>query len=159
MAAADGEVLACSKYYFWLSGIEDLIVKKISGIGVTLQTAGDSKSFGVSKGGVSVIQATVTGVTNGKITVEFVCTVGDKRLEQWYSESHTEPIKGGKSSGFKERKTGRIVLYNQGGEEAAEWSLAGLMPASYKSSKFEAGAEGLATETVEFVYQSLHRTK
>ncbi|MFN4859913.1 MAG: phage tail protein [Pseudanabaena sp.] len=156
---ADGEVLACSKYYFWLQGIENLIVKKVSGIGTTLQTAGDSKSFGVGLGGTSVIQATVTGVTNSKITVEFVCTVGDTRLEKWYSASHSEPIKGGGSQSKGERKTGRIVLYNQGGEEAAEWSLVGIMPASYKSSKFEAGAEGLATETVEFVYQSLHRTK
>ena len=72
---AKGEILACSKYYFNLSGLDDLVVKSVSGISSTLQTAGDMASYGVSKNAKSVIQATVTGVTNNKITVEFVCTV------------------------------------------------------------------------------------
>jgi phage tail-like protein len=156
---ASGEILACSKYYFNLTGLDDLIVKKVSGIGSTLQTAGDSKSYGVSKDGKSVIQATVTGVTNSKITVEFVSTVGDDRLVKWYSDSHSEPIAGGGTKTKGERKTGSITLYNQGGEPAATWEMTGVMPSSYKSSKFEAGSEGLATETLEFVYQTLHRKK
>ncbi len=49
------------------------------------------------------------------------------------------------------------TLYNQGGEAAATWEMTGVMPASYKSVKLEAGSEGLATETIEFVYQTLHR--
>ncbi|WP_414552420.1 phage tail protein [Anabaena sp. CCY 0017] len=156
--AAD-EILACSKYYFELDGLDDLIVQKVSGISITLQTAGDSKSHGVSKGGKSVIQATVTGVTNGNITVDFVATVEDRRLVDWFVESHSEPIKGGGTISKGERKTGSIVLYNQGGEEAARWNLTGVMPKTYKSSKMAAGEEGLATETVEFAYESLHRVK
>jgi len=154
---AKGEILACSKYYFNLSGLDDLVVKSVSGISSTLQTAGDMKSYGVSKSGKSVVQATVTGVSNGNITVEFVCTVGDDRLIKWYSASHSEPIKGGGTETKGERKTGTITLYNQGGEAAATWELTGVMPSSYKSTKLEAGAEGLATETIEFVYESLHR--
>jgi phage tail-like protein len=154
---AKDEFLACSKFYFSLTGLEDLIIKSVSGIGSTLQTAGDSKSFGVTKGGKSSIQATVTGVSNSNITVEFVCTVGDERLMTWYSDSHTEPLGGGGSKSKGARKTGTITLYNQGGEAAATWEMTGVMPKSYKSSKLEAGAEGLATETVEFVYESLHR--
>ena len=154
---AKGEILACSKYYFSLTGLEDLVVKSVSGIGSTLQTAGDSKSYGVSKGAKSVIQATVTGSSNSNITVEFVCTVGDDRLIKWYSASHSEPFAGGGTQTKGERKTGTITLYNQGGEAAATWELTGVMPSSYKSSKLEAGAEGLATETIEFVYESLHR--
>jgi len=152
-----GEVLASSKYYFSLTGLEDLVVKKISGIGSTLQTAGDSKSYGVSKSGKSVIQATVTGVTNSKISIEFVCTTGDDRLIKWYNDSHSEPFAGGGTKTKGERKTGTITLYNQGGEAAATWEMTGVMPASYKSVKLEAGSEGLATETMEFVYESLHR--
>ena len=30
---AAGEILASSKYYFSLTGLEDLVVKKVSGIG------------------------------------------------------------------------------------------------------------------------------
>ncbi len=154
---AAGEVLACSKYYFEIDQLADLIIKSVGGISTTLQTAGDSKSYGVSKAAKSVIQATVTGVTNGKLTVEFVCTAGDERLMQWYSDSHTEPLGGGGSKTKGVRRTGKISLYNQGGEEAARWEVKGMMPSSYKSIKLEAGAEGLATETVEFVYESLHR--
>lgn len=154
-----GEILACSKYYFSLDGLEDLVVKKVSGIGSTLQTAGTDKSYGVSKGGKSVIQATVTGVSNAKITVEFVATVEDKSLYQWFVDSHSQVSIGGGSKTKGERKTGSLTVYNQGGEEAARWNLTGVMPSSYKTTKLEAGSEGLSTETVEFVYESLHRVK
>ena len=156
---ANGEILASSKFYVEIDGLTDLIVKKVTGISTTLQTAGDMKSFGVTKGGKSVIQATVTGITNAKITVDFVATVQDKRLYQWFMDSHSQVSVGGGSKTKGERKTGSIILYNQGGEEAARWNLTGMMPSSYKSTKLEAGAEGLTTETVEFVYESLHRVK
>ena len=156
---AKDEILACSKYYFELDGLDDLIVKKVSGIKIALQTAGDSKSHGVSKGGKSVIQATVTGVTNADITVEFVATVEDRRLVDWFVDCHAEPIMGGGTISKGERKTGSIVLYNQGGEEAARWNLTGVMPKTYKSSKMAAGEEGLATETVQFAYERLCRVK
>ncbi|MBH8575149.1 phage tail protein [Nostocaceae cyanobacterium CENA369] len=156
---AKGEILACSKFYFQLDGLEDLIVKKVSGVGNTLQTAGDMKSFGVTKGGKSAIQATVTGVTNSAITVEFVATSDDKRLVEWYTESHSEVIAGGGTKTKGARKTGSVVLYNQGGEEAARWNITGIMPKTYKSSKLAAGEEGLSTETVEFAYESMHRIK
>ncbi|MGB3691294.1 MAG: phage tail protein [Spirulinaceae cyanobacterium] len=156
---AAGEILACSKFYAQLDGLDDLIVKKVSGIEVKLQTAGDSKAFGVTKGGKSQMQATVTGVENGKITIEYVDTVEDNRLMQWYEDSHSEPIAGGGTSSKGERKTGSIILYNQAGEEAARWNFTGAMPSSYKSSKLEAGATELGTETVEIVYENLHRVK
>ena len=105
------------------------------------------------------MQATVTGVENGKITIEYVDTVEDNRLMQWYEDSHSEPIQGGGTKTKGEKKTGSIILYNQGGEEAARWNFTGAMPSSYKSSKLEAGATELGTETVEIVYENLHRVK
>ncbi|MCU0567169.1 MAG: phage tail protein [Oculatellaceae cyanobacterium Prado106] len=156
---AAGEILACSKFYFQLDGFDDLIVKSVSGVGITLQTAGDAKSYGVSKGAKSVIQATVTGIENGKVTVEYVSTVEDDRLLKLYSDSHSEVIAGGGSSNKGKLLTGSLIFYNQGGEEAARWNLSGIMASSYKSAKMEAGATGLATETVEFAYHHLHRVK
>jgi phage tail-like protein len=156
---ANGEILACSKYYFSLDGLDELVVKKVSGMGNTLQTAGTDKSFGVTKGGKSYIQATVTGVSNDKITAEYVATVGDKRLYQWFYDSHSQVSTGGGSGTKGVRKTGSITLYNQAGQEAARWDLTGVMPNSYKTSKLEAGTEELFIETVEFVYESIHRKK
>lgn len=156
---ASGEILSCSKYYFSLDSLDELIVKKVGGIGNTLLTAGTDKSYGVTKGGKSFIQATVTGVSNDKITAEYVGTVGDKRLYQWFVDSHSQVSSGGGSTTKGARKTGSITLYNQGGEEAARWDLTGIMPSSYKSNKLEAGTEDLFIETLEFVYESLHRKK
>lgn len=156
---ASGEILACSKFYFSLDGFEDLMVKKVSGISITLQTAGDTKPFGVTKGGKSNIQATVCGVENQKVTVEFVATAEDNRLMNWFHESHSEPILGGGTATKGVRKTGSLVIYNQGGDEAIRYNLKGIMPASYKSTKMEAGSTELTTETLEFVYESLLREK
>jgi phage tail-like protein len=156
---AKDEVLACSKFYFQLDGYEDLIVKSVSGVGITLQVAGDVKSYGVTKDGKSVIQATVTGIENGKVTVEYVSTVQDRRLLDLYSDSHSEVIAGGGSVNKGKRLTGTLVFYNQGGEPAAQWDLTGIMAASYKSTKMEAGSTALATETLDFVYEHLHRMK
>ncbi|WP_008317276.1 phage tail protein [Leptolyngbya sp. PCC 6406] len=156
---AAGEVLPCSKFYASFDGLEDLVVKKVSGIAITLESAGDSTPFGVTKDGKSQIQATVTGVSNSKLSIEYVATVGDDRLLKWYSDSHSEPIAGGGSANKGERKTGSVVLYNQGGEEAARWDVTGAMCISYAMSGFEAGSTNLATETVEIAYESLHRVK
>lgn len=156
---AKGEILSCSKFYLEIDGLADLIVKKVSGVSIELQTAGDQHPFGVTKGGKAQIQATVTGVSNSGVTVEYVSTVEDDRLVKWYNDSHSQPMTGGGTGTKGGLKTGSITLYNQGGEEAARWNLAGIMPKSYKSSKLEAGSTALAIETVELAFHALRRTK
>lgn len=156
---AKGEILATSKFYVQFDGLEDLVMKSCTGPKITLESAGDTTSYGVSKGGKSVIQATVTGVTNGTITVVYVSSVSDNRLMKWHQDSHSESILGGGSANKGALKTGSIILYNQGGDEAARWNITGVMPKTYKSSKFDPSSKELATETVEFVYHSIHRVK
>jgi len=158
---AAGEVLTCSRFYLEIDGMTDLIVKKVSGLQLTLESAGDTKSFGVSKGGKSQMQATVAGVTSGTLSVDFVATVEDKSLHDWFRASHPAggPMTGGVSSSGGERKTASITTYNQGGEEAARWEFTGMFPKSYKTSKMEPGGTELFTETVEVVYETCHRTK
>lgn len=153
------EILACSKFYFEIDGFTDLIINKVSGISSTLQVTGDMKPMGVTKGGKAQMQATVTGATNAKITVEFAASSQDKRLIEWYSQSHSEPSKGGGSQSKGALKTGSLTIFNQAGEEAVRWNIRGMMPASYKSSDLEAGSEQFLTETIEFIYESLHRVK
>ncbi len=156
---AKGELLACSKFYVQFDGLEDLIVKKVSGASIELQTAGDQNPFGVTKGGKAQIQATVTGVQNSAVTVEYVGTVNDNRLFKWYEESHSQPTTGGGSTNKGALKTGSIVLYNQGGDEAARWDMTGVMPKSYKTTKMEAGSTELFIEIVEYAFHSIRRTK
>lgn len=155
---ASGEILACSKFYVEFDGLTEKIIRKVDGIAITMKTAGGNTSLGVTKGGKSVIQATPTGVTLGTIQIEFAAT-GDKDLEQWYSDSHSEAFAGGGSSSGGERKTGSIILYNQGGDEAARWNLQGVMPNSYEAPALSAGSTDIATEKIEVSFESLHRVK
>ncbi|AKG20498.1 phage tail protein [Calothrix sp. 336/3] len=156
---AKGELLASSKFFVDFDGLADLVVKKVSGISIELLTAGDQTPYGVTKGGKSQIQATVTGTQNGTITVEYVGTAGDKRLFQWFEQSHSQPTTGGGTQTKGKLKDGSIILYNQGGDEAARWNMKGVMPKSYKTTKMEAGSTELFIETVEFAMESLRRVK
>lgn len=156
---AAGEILANSKWYLQIDQLEDISVAKVSGIGITFATAGDMKPFGVTKGGKTQMQATVAGVESATITVEFVASVEDKRMHDWYRSSHSigGPMAGGGSESGGERRTASLIVYNQKGDEAAKWSFTGVFPKTYKTSKIEPGGTELFRETVEFVYETLHR--
>lgn len=154
---ADGEILANSKFYVEFDGLSDLIIKSVSGVSATLELAGSDSSFGVTKAGKSVIQATVTGVSNSNITITFVGTADDKSLYDWYYASHSTEFSGGGSESGGERKTASIVLYDQKGDEAARWNLTGVFPVSYKGSQLSAEDAALYEETLDFAYENLSR--
>jgi len=161
---AKGEILATSRFYLDIDGLNELIVKKVSGLQLTLEAAGDKKSFGVSKGGKSRMQATVSGVTSGTITVQFVATVDNMDLHNWFRASHPKagPAAGGFSDDGGARKSASLRVFNQSGspaDGAAVWDFTGVFPKSYKTSKMEPGSTELFTETIEFVYETCHRTK
>ena len=65
---------------------------------------------------------------------------------------------GGFADNKGERKTAELVVYDQGGEDAAKWEFTGIFPKSYKTSKMEPGSTEFFTETVEIVYETCHRT-
>ncbi|MBD2123525.1 phage tail protein [Trichocoleus sp. FACHB-262] len=156
---AAGEVLANSKFYLEFDGITALIVKKISGLSIKLEAAGDMKSYGVRKEATSFMQATVSGVTSGTISVEFVATVEDHSMHDWYRESHSigGPMAGKGSASGGARKSAFLTVYNQQGKPAARWNFTGVFPKSYKTSKMEPGGTELFTEKMEFVYETCHR--
>ena len=158
---SQGEVLANSKFYLEFDGITELITKKISGLSIKLEAAGDMKSFGVRKEAASFMQATVSGVTSGTINVEFVATVEDHSMHDWYRESHSVggPLAGKGSTSGGTRKNASLTIFNQKGEDAARWDFSGVFPKSYKTSKMEPGGTELFTEKVEFVFETCHRVK
>lgn len=158
---AQDEVLACSRFFLEFDGgLDDLIIKSVSGLSTTLDAAGDMKAFGVRKDAKSFMQATVSGVTNGTITVVFVASAENLKMHDWYRESHAPgPMTGGGSSKKGERKTASLTVYNQAGEPAAMWKFSGVFPKSYKTSKMEPGSTELFTETVEFIYEGMLRMK
>lgn len=156
--AAD-EILANSKFYIDIDGLSDLIIKSVSGISATIELAGSDASYGVTSGGVSAVQSTVTGVSNSNITITFVGTAEDKRVFDWYYDSHSTEYSGGGTGSGGERKTATISLYNQAGDEAAQWTLTGVFPVSYKGSSLSAEDAALYEETLDFCYENLTRMK
>jgi phage tail-like protein len=155
------EVLTNSRFYLEIDGMSDLVVKKVGGLKITLDAAGDKKAYGVTKGGKSQMQATVSGVSSGVLSIDIVATVDDKALHNWYRDSHPAigPMAGGNSAKKGERKTASLTVYDQGGNEAAQWSFDGVFPKSYKTSKMEPGSTELFTEKIEIVYETCHRVK
>jgi phage tail-like protein len=158
---AKGEILTNSRFYFEIDGMTDLVIKKFSGLKITLDAAGDKKSYGVTKGGRSQMQATVSGVSSSVLSIEYVATVDEKSLHNWYRDSHPAvgPMSGGVSAKKGERKNATLTVYTQGGEEAAKWTFSGVFPKSYKTSKMEPGSTELFTEKVEIAYETCHRGK
>lgn len=154
------EVLSNSRFYLGIDGMPEILIKKVSGLQLTLEAAGATKSFGVTKGGRANMQATVSGVTNSVLTVEIVATLEEKSLHDWFRASHPSagPMAGGFSDNKGERRTAELVVYDQGGEDAAKWEFTGIFPKSYKTSKMEPGSTEFFTETVEIVYETCHRT-
>jgi phage tail-like protein len=142
-----GEVLACSKFYVEVDGLGDLIVQKISGIAIELQTAGDQNNFDV------------TGVKNSNLTVEYVGNVNDNRLFKWYEEYCSQLTTGSGSINKGVLKAGSIMLYNPSGEEAARWNITGMIPKTYKTNKIEANSTELFIEIVEIAFHSIRRIK
>ena len=158
---AKEEVLATSKFYLEFDGIANLITKSVSGLSITLDIAGDTKPFGVRKNAAAFMQATVTGVTSSTVNVEFVATVEDQSMHDWYRASHSigGPSAGKGSSDKGARKNASLTVYNQAGAEAARWTFSGVFPKSYTTSKMEPGGSELFTEKMEFVCETCHRIK
>ena len=109
------------------------------------------------------MQATVSGVTSGTITVDFVAIVDEMSLLKWFRASHPVggTMMGGRTESGGLRKAATLFVYNQAStdEAAAEWDFSGVFPKTYKTSKMEPGSTELFTETVEFVYETCHRVK
>jgi phage tail-like protein len=155
------QVLTGARYYLSIDQLEDVGVKKVSGLSITLETAGDTTAYATTKDGLTTIQATVASVTSGTITVEFVAAVDQKKMHDWFKVSHPVggSFAGGGSEKGGERRTASLFALNQANKPAAQWDFTGVFPKSYKTSKMEPGGTELFTETVEFVYETCHRIK
>lgn len=153
-----GEVLTNSRFYIDIDGIySDLIIKSISGLGSSLEATEDSNAHGASKYAMSNMQATVTGVNASNITMTFVGTADDSSLYNWYEWSHSSKFIGGMTMLGGTKKTASVVVFDQGGSEAARWNLYGLFPISYKCSSFSVDSNELYEETIEFSCEKIKR--
>jgi phage tail-like protein len=148
------EFLTASKFYFEAQGLEQKIIKEVSGLGVESTPA--QEVHGSSKGGMSTRQATPTVAKFTNITLKLVATT-DVDLYKWYESCNKNM--GGKSDWSSKRKLGSVSAYNQSGQMQARWEIENCYPCKYTGPTLTASSGDMATETIELVHEGIKRVQ
>ncbi|MBU7587412.1 MAG: phage tail protein [Nostoc sp. TH1S01] len=152
------EFISNAKFYWEADGLTDVLVKKVSGMQMKMIVAGGDAPIGVTKDGKTQTQATIGGVECSEITLECVATADSKQLLDWYNKCHAEALSGGKSEGRKNRKLGKLSIYD-GEQEKVQYEFTDVFPTSYATGDFTAGSGDLLTETVTIGFTYFERKK
>ncbi|ALF53067.1 hypothetical protein ACX27_09765 [Nostoc piscinale CENA21] len=152
------EFISNAKFYWEADGLTDVLVKKVSGMQMKMIVAGGDAPIGVTKDGKTQTQATIGGVECSEITLECVATADSKQLLDWYNKCHAEALSGGKSEGRKNRKLGKLSIYD-GEQEKVQYEFTDVFPTSYATGDFTAGSGDLLTETVTVGFTYFERKK
>lgn len=148
------EFLTASRFYFEAQGIEQKIIKEVSGLGVESTPA--QEVHGSSKGGLATRQATPTVSKFTNITLKLVATT-DTDLYKWYEDCNKNM--GGKSDWTSERKLGSVSAYDQAGTMQARWEIENCYPCKYTGPTLTASSGDMATETIELVHEGIKRVQ
>ncbi|MBH8560929.1 phage tail protein [Nostoc sp. CENA67] len=152
------EFISNAKFYFEADGLTEILIQKISGMQMKMTVAGGDAPIGVTKDGKTQTQATIGGVECSEITIECVATADSKQLLDWYNKCHAEALSGGKSEGRKNRKLGKLSIYD-GQDEKVQYEFTDVFPTSYGTGDFSAGSGDLLTETVTVGFTYFERKK
>ncbi len=158
------EYLTTSKFYFELSGgavggMQLLPIKKVSGVSVTVNPAGEGESSGVTKAAVSDVQTTVAGVSTNNVTLEFNADPRNDVLQRWFRSVHAPAKEGGGTDWANNRCEASLVVYKLNNEEGARFNFVDAIPVNYTTTKLEAGSTELFGESVEIYHAGLNRVK
>ncbi|MFN6567003.1 hypothetical protein A6770_19585 [Nostoc minutum NIES-26] len=152
------EFISNAKFYFEADGLTEILIQKISGMQMKMTVAGGDAPIGVTKDGKTQTQATIGGVECSEITIECVATADSKQLLDWYNKCHAEALSGGKAEGRKNRKLGKLAIYD-GQDEKVQYEFTDVFPTSYATGDFTAGSGDLLTETVTVGFTYFERKK
>jgi len=152
------EFISNAKFYWEADGLTEILIQKISGMQMKMVVAGGEAPIGVTKDGKTQTQATIGGVECSEITIECVATTDSKQLLDWYNKCHAEALSGGKSEGRKNRKLGKLSIYD-GEQEKVQYEFTDVFPTSYGTGDFTAGSGDLLTETVTIGFTYFERKK
>lgn len=152
------EYISNAKFYWEADGLTEILIQKISGMQMKMTVAGGDAPIGVTKDGKTQTQATIGGVECSEVTIECVATGESKALLDWYNKCHAEALSGGKAEGRKNRKLGKISIYD-GEQEKVQFEFTDVFPTSYSTGDFTAGGGDLLTETVTIGFTYFERKK
>jgi phage tail-like protein len=140
-------------------GLTQKMVKSVTEVSFTGQTAGHEKALASTKDGKTLWQSTSSGFEeNPNFTIEVYLIEGDLDFYNWVKAVMPKSEKGeGNWSGM--RKSGSIVGYDPGDKEILRWTITNAWPKSYKVSDCAADSKDLAVETLEIVCEQINRDK
>ncbi|GAB4175277.1 MAG: phage tail protein [Coleofasciculaceae cyanobacterium] len=156
---ADLIPIPTSRFYVEFDGITEKMVKSVTEVTFTGQTAGHEKALASTKNGKTLWQSTSSGFEeNPNITIEVYLTEGDMDFYNWI-KAVMPKSEGGEGKWAEMRKSGSIVGYDPGDEEILRWNLTNAWPKSYKVSDCSSESKDLAVETIEIVCEQINRVK
>jgi phage tail-like protein len=156
---ADLIPIPTSRYYVEFDGLTDKLIKSVSEVSFTGQTAGHEKPLASTKGGKTIWQSTSAGFEeNPNVTIEVYVTEGDMDFYNWMLATMPKS-EGGQGKWSSNRKNGSIVAYDSEDTEAIRWTLTNCWIKSYKVSDFSSESKDLAVETFEIIAEQINRTK
>ena len=156
---AELKPIPTSRYYVEFAGLEDKLIKSVSEVSFTGQTAGHEKPLASTKGGKTIWQSTSAGFEeNPNVTIEVYVTEGDMDFYNWMLATMPKS-EGGQGKWSSSRKNGSIVAYDSEDNEAIRWSLTNCWIKSYKVSDFNSESKDLAVETFEIIAEQINRVK
>ncbi|MEO1126896.1 MAG: phage tail protein [Cyanobacteria bacterium J06639_16] len=158
------EYLTYSRFFFELSdGVtgssQQLKIQKLSGLNITVEVAGEGESIGVQKGLKSDTQFTVSSTSFENLSLEFVTTIENDILEQWYKSCHPTSFEGGGTQWNANRSIASIVFLNQDGSEGARYNIVDAIPTTYATTQMAPDSTDLFKESLEIHHAGVHRVQ
>ena len=146
-----------SRYYVEFDGLTDKLIKSVTEVSFTGQTAGHEKPLASTKSGKTLWQTTSSGFEeNPNVTIEVYVVEGDMDFYNWMKATMPKS-EGGDGQWSGNRKNGSIVAYDSEDTEVMRWNLTNAWIKSYKVSDFSAESKDLAVETYEIVCEQIKR--
>ncbi|HEY9603797.1 MAG TPA: phage tail protein [Allocoleopsis sp.] len=156
---ADLRPIPTSRFYVEFDGITEKMIKSVTEVTFTGQTAGHEKPLASTKGGKTLWQSTSSGFEeNPNITIEVYLSEGDLDFYNWL-KSVMPKSEGGDGKWGSNRKNGSITAYDSEDKEIMRWNLTNAWPKSYKISDCGSESKDLAVETIELVCEQINRAK
>ncbi|HAJ63745.1 MAG TPA: phage tail protein [Cyanobacteria bacterium UBA8543] len=154
---ADLRPVPTSRFYVEFEGITEKMLKSVSEVTFTGQTAGHEKPLASTKNGKTLWQTTSSGFEeNPNVTIEVYLIEGNMDFYNWLLAVMPKSENGkGNWSGM--RKSGSITAYDSGDNMIMRWDLTNAWPKSYKVSDCAADSKELAVETLEIVCEQINR--
>ncbi|MGD1910005.1 MAG: phage tail protein [Rivularia sp. (in: cyanobacteria)] len=153
-AARNPKFLTAHSFTIEMDGLEDKIVKEVSGFGA--DSPATEQVQGCGKKGTIARQSLPTPTQATKISVKIVAS-DKKDFSDWYKECNS--AFGDARNIEASKKDGSIIAYDSNQDEIARWELKRCYPTKYSGMNLNAGSKDMLTETFELDIIDIQRTK